>query len=409
MRLSSIVQRLAAIGGGLTLLGMGMVPVASADAPSGFPGGLPPFAEKATLTQVIITDSGFDKPSYEVVGTANSTQANVGRIQFINKGTRVHNATTQPGTYGPASFIEAVDGSGNHVNCDVISLLSYSAVACGRLGNLDTGGIDVGGSVTIGLGSGARGGGGGKAVSPFATGPDDNTWRFTSATDCLGGNSTPGFNCTPSSAVLRSPRGVTSVFGGGSVYGSVFGTTDNPDCAVGTTQGTRCFLPYRQYLTLQGTLAKPLDSVTITVDDIKGYQPTFAYVKMGGTITWKNIGQMPHSLTNYAPTFPIWGSPFAGVGSGNNTNGQNAGIVLNPGDTFTWNSGPPPYQLVAETTEAPVCATCKVTFVGQFLRSTILTDVIPPKAAGTAGAGVGTNLAGGIPGMNSILYMVATS
>jgi len=418
MRLNPIVRRLAGIGVGLTLLtGPALTaqadnlppaaasarPTTGSDALGQFPGGLPPLPKAADQTVITISDTGFDAPSYTVAGSAVPS-VNVGTAIFKNVGTKVHSATLVSGQFAPASLIQKVDGAGGVVQC------FQRAAKCGNLGPMDTGGIDPGGSATVAFGT-TQASAAGKAAAPFAVDNPSNSYVFTSAPDCLRGNNNPQFNCTPSTITLKSVPPVTSVFGQSFVYGSANSTPDDPNCAVGSTvipaNGTAfCHVPYRHFISAQGSPSKPLESVTITVDDIMGYQPTLVWVKMGGTITWVNKGANPHTMTNNNPVFPIWNGPFVGLG------GQTSeGRFLNPGETFTWNT-PTAVPLVRETQEAMVCSTCAVKSVSQFLISRTPLDIIAPQSSGffTASRGVclgQSKFNCGVPAIEGIVTLVA--
>jgi plastocyanin len=434
MRLNVVLKRSLYVGLGVALLTAGSLGSAfadstrnSSDQAGDYAGGLAPLPEQGDVLLVNITDSGFDKQSYTVRGSSTSAPNTVARVTFKNNGTRVHTATAPAGVYAPVAMIQRMDPNGNApftiqsgddgsaFTCDSSSVVV--AKPCGRLAPLDTGGIAPGWSVTVAIGgSGAKNtscDAGQCASGNPGTSPDDNTWTFTSAPDCISGDrpNPSTFNCQPVSVKLSgSPKTITYPWGSASVYGSTFDSPDNPDCALGSTvipsSGTAtCLVPYRHFITAQGTTAKPLDDVTISVDDVQGYQPTFAWVKMGATITWINKGRNAHTLTNIAPAFPIWSSPFASLTGINGRAGQNDGIFLAPGATFIWNSPPAPYQMNKDTGQAPVCKTCAVNSVTQALQSRILGDLIPPKFNGIP-TSAGTSLAGGTSGMYGAVIMV---
>jgi plastocyanin len=437
MRFNMLLKRALYVGFGVALLMAGSFGSASAqsdrnssDQAGDYPGGLAPLPERGDVLIVNITDSGFEQQSYTVRGSSTAALNTVARVTFKNNGARVHTATAPAGVYAPVALIQRMNpsgsapGTGNNVSdgtaftCD---MMGKSVIAgdfgCGRLGPLDTGGIAPGWSVTVAIGgSGAKNTActaGQCASGNPGTSPDDNTWTFTSAPDCISGDrpNPSTFNCEPVSIKLSgSPKTISYPWGSSSVYGSTFDRPSNPDCALGSTvipaTGTAtCLVPYRHFITAQGTTAKPLDSVTINVDDVEGYQPTFAFVKMGGTITWINKGQNAHTLTNLAPAFPIWSGPFASLTGINGRAGQNDGIFLAPGATFVWNTPPAPYQMNKDTGQAPVCKTCAVNSVTQSLQSRILGDLIPPKFNGIP-TSAGTSVAGGTSGIYGAVIMV---
>ncbi|MBV9120086.1 MAG: hypothetical protein JOZ39_05215, partial [Chloroflexi bacterium] len=209
---------------------------------------------------VTITDSGFDAAAY-TGSTIPWPSPNHGTVTFKNMGKVVHTATVPPGQNGyGVTFLTRTDGNGNPTTC--FSNGSIFDGGCGQLGSLDSGGIDPGGSATF----------------AFPNGP--GSFMFTSATDCLNGNQNKAFNCAPSTLTeVMSPQAADPL----AVYypGSVFAAAGDPNCLTANvpTSGTpTCFTSTRQYQTVGGSPQAPLNGAKVTIDDIKGYQPTILYI-----------------------------------------------------------------------------------------------------------------------------------
>ncbi|MDE3075695.1 MAG: hypothetical protein KGJ86_09705, partial [Chloroflexota bacterium] len=205
MHLGPFLRRAATIGSTLGMLALAATPAVSlAAAP-------PPFHADA-----FISDSGFDKTTYSVgafVGTNNT-----GDITFHNTGTIVHTATFVPGTSGFGVAIEdRVDAAGNHQTCWITG--KFGPQGCQTISTFDTGGIDPGGSVTMGI----------HWYNPPAS---TNQFTLTSATDCLHGNKSSTFNCTPITVnVSFNPGPSTNL---SSIYGSKMGPAGDPNCIPNT-------------------------------------------------------------------------------------------------------------------------------------------------------------------------------
>lgn len=234
-----------------------------------------------------ITDSGFEKHSY-TVGFTPGTSANgadSGMVRFVNNGTTIHNARVMPGTSDPgASFGERVSALGGLLACPM-------GRACGKMGSTDTGGIEPGGSVRLGF-------------APIKAGV---TYTLTSANDCLFGNATPGFDCTPVELKVISIPATSSI--SGTFPGSVLRAAGSPDCIKGILPvvpgagDAYCFSAVREPGFVKGSPKAPLGDTTVEITDL-GYNPTLVYVKAGSTVTWVNKGERIHSVQKKGPQAP---------------------------------------------------------------------------------------------------------
>lgn len=237
-------------------------------------------AEPRTAT-VIITDTGFDKPVYSVGDAGGTGDAAKPQITFINKGTVVHGAKTLPGTLDEGvQFGSFTDAAGNVTACWVDS----GCPTGGYAEPLDTGGIPPGGQVVIGM-------------DPLDL-PTDYT--FTSPTDCLFGNSTPAFNCTPSKIhVSDSESGLGPL--AHSLKGSWVLPAGDPLCRTDVLPVTPnigpafCYAKYGIPGRVLGSSKHPLNGATIHITDF-GYDPAQVYVTVGSTVTWVNTGERVHSV-----------------------------------------------------------------------------------------------------------------
>ncbi|MFB6077861.1 MAG: plastocyanin/azurin family copper-binding protein [Halarchaeum sp.] len=55
-------------------------------------------------------------------------------------------------------------------------------------------------------------------------------------------------------------------------------------------------------------------SVTVEMTDDLTFEPKIAHVAAGGTVTWKNVGVVPHSVTAYGDGIPSDAAYFASGG-----------------------------------------------------------------------------------------------
>jgi plastocyanin len=265
------------------LAGCGLLALTAGMAPQAALGAAPPPRE----ITVTITDKGFDKTDY-TVGYSPGTNPSGGdnaRVTFVNKGTTVHSATAVPGSLDEgAAFGQRVDSLGNVSAC-------FMNLSCANTGRTDTGGIEPGGSVTLGF-------------SPY---DPVVTYTLTSSVDCLFGNSTPGFNCSPISikVVSIAPRSGLS----GTFPGSVLRPAGSSDCipdippVIPTEGPAYCFSAVRAPGNVSGSPSKPLGDTTVSITDF-GYDPTLVYVKAGSTVTWVNKGARVHSVQKKGPQAP---------------------------------------------------------------------------------------------------------
>ena len=144
---------------------------------------------------VTIGDSG--------ISPRTITVAAGGSIAWTNSGSRVHTATSLPGT-----------------------VLTF-----------DTGGLGHGQANVVTFGT-------------------PGTFNYSSSTDCLKGNSTPGFDCGPYSVVVVAPP-------------------------AGST----------------GAAPQTSTNVAVSIDDTNGFQPTDLSIQAGQTVVWTNNGTKVHTVT----------------------------------------------------------------------------------------------------------------
>ena len=203
---------------------------------------------------VHITDRGFDKPSYTVVTTFGMNyKSDIGTVAFENDGTMVHTATLVPGSgYLPVA-LDSCHAAGGISTRHGVTSAHGTRSDC----SLDTGGIAPGQTVVA-------------AVEMSA-----GKIQFTSATDCMFGNSTPGFDCTPST--LTAKGGALSNILNSSMEGTIL---HNPDGSLSKV---------RTFNSTVGSSKKPLSgTATVTIDDEKGYDPTTLYITAGTVVTFLN-------------------------------------------------------------------------------------------------------------------------
>ncbi len=303
-----LLRHVPLVGG---ILGLLMLPqVASAQLITAPPGGvnpeIPPVqAEKAAAPvngitlgagrfdpsrhiTVNITDSGFEKQDYTVSTSLGlNSKSDQGTIVFQNNGTMVHTATMIPGS----GYLRVYQD--NYVSC--------SARTCSAGGTLDTGGIAPGQAVVVTLqylGSG----------------------DFTSATDCLNGNSTPGFNCAPVHLTIKATP-ISNI-----LNSSMEGTVHRmPDGTLDTK---------RTFNSSQGSASKPLTgNVTINIDDENGYDPSTVFISAGTDVTWVNKGNNTHSVRCRTPgtCAPDWVHPL-----------DSGGLVSGDSYTYHYDCSPDP-------------------------------------------------------------------
>ena len=240
-------------------------------------------ADKAAscCTTVIITDAGFDKPVYNIGIAGGTHDADQGSVTIINKGTMVHGAKAVAGTLDQGVMVASFrDGSGTDIPC-----WTGGESTCSNSRGFDTGGIPPGGQVILGF-------------APYDL-PTDYT--FSSPTDCMFGNATPGFNCTPSKVhISDNETGLSPL--SKSMNGSWVFPVGDPVCRTDIQPVTPAIGPafcYGQYGLpgrILGSSKKPLNGATVNITDF-GYDPANVYVTVGSTVTWVNTGQRVHSVT----------------------------------------------------------------------------------------------------------------
>jgi plastocyanin len=225
------------------------------------------------VISINVDDTGFDKQEYTVY-TASGTSADYkDRIILTNNGNLVHSMTIVPGDpltqkaqMAPQCFPVCIWGN-----------FKTSRLA-------DTGGIGAGQSFTFEMVSGGD-------------------YHFTSAPDCLNGNSTPGFNCTPITLHVKGqqPANLNDVTAGGTGIAA----TNDPDCIspslvpfVTPDIGPAfCRLPYKRWNKIGGSLDKPLSgNIQVSIDDLTGFDYTNLFIYDGASVTWTNNGQRVHSV-----------------------------------------------------------------------------------------------------------------
>jgi plastocyanin len=190
--------------------------------PSAAPGGAAPVAP-GTLQQnatVTITDKGISPTSVSI--------ALNGSVTFANNGNNVHTATTTGGN-NPVPF--------------------------------DTGGLATGqnSSQTFSL---------------------PGTYTYTSATDCLNGNSTPAFACGPYTIVVGS-EAVTS-------------PAASAPAAVPAGSSAASAAPVASAAAPSG---QP-QNATVILTEQNGFQPNTVTIQHGATVTWINQGTQVHTVTS---------------------------------------------------------------------------------------------------------------
>jgi plastocyanin len=228
-----------------------------------------------------VSDTGFAKQEY-TVGDAGGTNVDHAELVFVNTGKEVHAIKSVPGAVDEGvSFGYRLDSLGRPLAC-------FAPLNCAKSGALDTGGIEPGGTVSLG-------------AHPYNV-PVDYT--VTSATDCLYGNNT-AFNCAPVTihVVSKSKRSDIS----GTMPGSVIrpaGSSDCPGAAITPDIGPDyCFSAVRLATKPAGSSKSPLGDTTVKITDF-GFEPSLVYVKPGSTVTWVNTGERVHSVIKKGPQAP---------------------------------------------------------------------------------------------------------
>ncbi|MFI5268201.1 MAG: hypothetical protein ACHQ7M_12575, partial [Chloroflexota bacterium] len=223
----------------------------------------PPAKPAERQISITITDKGFEQASYTAAfspGTS-SNGADSASVTFVNQGTMIHSAKAVPGSLDEgASQGQRTDSLGNVAACQ-------RGAACSKTGITDTGAIEPGGSASLGF------------APPDSTGV---TYTLTSANDCLFGNSTPSFDCTPITLKIVA-IGSSSL--GGTFPGSLIRPAGSADCdrnlapVIPADGGPAfCYADSRDPGKIAGSPAKPLGDTTVHITDF-GMDPTLVYVK----------------------------------------------------------------------------------------------------------------------------------
>jgi plastocyanin len=221
-----------------------------------------PTGNPADHITIHISDTGFDKKEYTVKHFETPVKEH---LAFVNDGTMVHNATLVPGT---------TPGKDGLWSFTCFPVCTNDGQRFKKTISFDTGGIAPGDT---------------KAGSFISSGDK----FITSATDCLYGNRTPGFDCTP---VVIHVKSVDT----GSLNDQLNGTAllpptpDNlskcvhfvdphdgapPACwQLGWTPGN-----------IGGSKAAPLSgNVVVKIDDVNGYDPAQVFITPDSSVTWVN-------------------------------------------------------------------------------------------------------------------------
>jgi plastocyanin len=327
------VNKLIALAAAGLLLSVSVPTVALADP-----------APPSRLT-VTMTDAGFDQAAYTMATTPGSA-SDTGLLTIVNAGKNAHTATEVPGSPFKVG----------------IGAINFFAGQTSNIADFDTGGLGPGQSMTVGV-------------------PFPGTYRFSSAIDCLNGNHSPAFNCTPVTLTVVTPQA-------GSSPAAVAGTAVIPggDCARNIlTPGTPrlCVGQDRVPGEVAGSPAQPVGDTTVTIDDVTGYQPSVVYLKAGSTITWVNKGAKYHGVKQKT-----------GGGFPDGYHLLDAGL-LEPGQSYSYTYACPPGPTSALSGLA--LAACSE-LVGPFdYISNIGYDAVPPSQDG-----FGTTYSS--PGSNGSLY-----
>lgn len=282
-------------------------------------------APSKTLT-INISDSGFDQPSYTV---ATTPSGEAGIVTIVNRGSVTHTATEMPG----APFKVG------------IGQINFFAGQSTNITDFDTGGLGPGQNIVVGV-------------------PYPGTYYFTSATDCLNGNKSPRFNCTPAAInVVAAPTAA--------MVGSAVNATGN--CArtvIADTPGQPAVCVGQDRLPGQtaGSPTQPVGNTTIGIDDVAGYQPSVVYLKVGSTITWTNNGQKSHGV-----------SQKVGTAAPDGFHPLDAG-ALDPNRSYSYTFSCPPGPTSA-TTGLPLTGCTDLVGPFEYL-STVGTDAVFPNTDG---------------------------
>ena len=211
----------------------------------------PPPPASATVQQsatVNITDSGFSPASVAI--STGGTPSTGGSVTFVNTGTQLHTAVS--------------------TNVQMESSRNQPEI-------FDTGGLQPGESKTFNFTYGG-------------------TYSFSSATDCLNGNSNQAFNCSGAyslQVLMRAPIGATT-----------------------------------------SAVAPPFTGSTVYFRDGVGYDPASLTVKAGQTVTWLNLTSSVHSVVSDSAAQPF---DSGGLGTG-----QTFSVTFQAPGTYKYHSSTDP-------------------------------------------------------------------
>jgi plastocyanin len=170
------------------------------------------------------------------------------------------------GGISPSSVTVGLNGAVTFVNkgTNVHTATTNADVITNGLPPFDTGGLGPGQTSSIGL-----------------TAP--GTYTFTSSPDCVSKSNPGAFNCGPYSVTVLPT-------------------------AAGSPQGSQAPGPAATPVNVQGA------TVSVAIDDSKGFQPQNVTIKAGQTVGWLNVGNNSHSVvvnTNPTPNSPVpWWLPY---------------------------------------------------------------------------------------------------
>jgi plastocyanin len=289
---------------------------------------------------VIIDDAGFH-PKEITVGNGGGLAANV---TFVNLGTQTHSATQLP--------ISPMWNSGLFVGIGQNDRSAKNKSGTMTGGNVfDTGGITPMPGATVEEAIRNK-------AFVIATFGDNGDWVYSSYPDCIAGDrpQQTSFDCTP--AIIHTvdnqedQKSVEKVLGKGATWigstltGTSLRPAGDPECAtLGTgirwapgRVGEACISQIRKSFAKEptGTKRKPLQgNITVTIDDIYGFDPDAPVIAAGSSITFLNkpTNKFVHSVA-MDKKFHDFGEGFTQIGPGQFKGGVRSG-GLAPGDSWT--------------------------------------------------------------------------
>lgn len=295
---------------------------------------------------VIVDDQGFH-PREVTVGQGGATNA---QITFVNLGTNVHTATELPSSPMWNSGITvtmAQNGRGSTENKKKFT---------GRANWFDSGGItpDPGATVAQAMANFSF------VVAGF--GGTNGDYLYSSYPDCIAADrptpSPTGFDCTPAIVHVvdnqESTKSVQKTLGPGAMWlgDSIMGTSlrpaGDPECAMVSPNNPLlapgrnnevCVASNRRSFAKApaGSKSKPLTgNVTITIDDVYGFDPDNMAVAAGSTITFLNkpSNVLIHDVVLSKKPFDQ-GTGYSTTGQNSSAGGVNSG-GLAPGQSWSF-------------------------------------------------------------------------